>query len=670
MSVLVDNVSVMGPTGSPLTSPTLFDLSNSDSDWLQTLLAGGSIEHEPDWQSRLGDFLRETHYGTAPSVATLSLFSGAGGLDIGFHDSGFQIREMVEIESAFSSTLTANSAEGGIFSGCQVQNVDIRDFKPVPGANYDFIIGGPPCQTFSAAGRRAAGVAGTTDRRGTLFEEYVRLLEALQPVGFLFENVYAILGARGGRDWEDIVNAFKASGYVLWWRILDAADYGVPQNRERVFIVGVREDLANKLGPFRFPRPTHGPDSYSGRPHESAGLAVTGASETAEELRVAGRYGGLLGEIPPGLNYSFFTEELGHPRPVFAWRSKFSDFLYKADPERPVRTVKAQGGAYTGPLSWENRHFSSKELKRLQTFPDSYFLEGSRSEVVHQIGNSVPPQMARILGMAVMDQLFGFPPPATLDYLEPNEQLSFRARKKQLTTFYRERALAHHKSATPRGAKSKGPIFRTNEVWITEDFQITEDKPAVQSEGFIFEMENSPEVTSFTLLPEGKVEDLDFELTLRPKKSWLLIENEIKVLAKGVSLRGVTVAFKLMELYIRKRFGYEDLVQLSGYFQAKQSVEFALHRAGPSRNPGDFFVFLSEIVSGNWTRTIWQSRDLADRARMDESRLFLEMQKLKGLGFEVRNHSTNPQLPESSFLVPYSFPTLTSRSVQLRKSLS
>ncbi len=99
---------------------------------------------------------------------------------------------------------------------------------------------------------------------------------------------------------------------------------------------------------------------------------------TPEEskLGIGGRYGSLLDSIPPGLNYSFCTEEMGHPNPIFAWRSKFSDFLYKADPNMPVRTIKASGGAYTGPFHWDNRFFTYPEYKRLQTFPDDYEISG------------------------------------------------------------------------------------------------------------------------------------------------------------------------------------------------------------------------------------------------------------------------------------------------------
>lgn len=92
---------------------------------------------------------------------------------------------------------------------------------------------------------------------------------------------------------------------------------------------------------------------------------------------------------------------MGHPNPIFAWRSKFSDFLYKADPNVPVRTIKAQGGAYTDPVHWDNRFFAYPEYKRLQTFPDDYEISGTKQIAIKQIGNSVPPQMARMMAIAI-----------------------------------------------------------------------------------------------------------------------------------------------------------------------------------------------------------------------------------------------------------------------------
>ena len=182
------------------------------------------------------------------------MFSGAGGLDIGFHDAGFTIIECNELEPRFAATLNKNAAEGERLHGAKIVCEDIRKYTPSV-SHADFIIGGPPCQTFSAAGARANGVNGTDDDRGNLFLQYARIIDQIQPAGFLFENVYRIVGAQSGKPWKQIQAAFRELGYTLHWRILDAADYGVPQFRERLIIVGLKE------GSYRFPYPSHGPDS-------------------------------------------------------------------------------------------------------------------------------------------------------------------------------------------------------------------------------------------------------------------------------------------------------------------------------------------------------------------------------------------------------------------------
>ncbi|MBK6385101.1 MAG: DNA cytosine methyltransferase [Chitinophagaceae bacterium] len=127
------------------------------------------------------------------SINIVALFSGAGGLDIGFYDTGFSLIESVELEEKFVQTMMHNQTTGKYFADANIKCKDIRQYEPIISTPIDFIIGGPPCQSFSAAGRRAAGVAGTKDNRGNLFEEYVRVLEKLKPKGFLFENVYGLL---------------------------------------------------------------------------------------------------------------------------------------------------------------------------------------------------------------------------------------------------------------------------------------------------------------------------------------------------------------------------------------------------------------------------------------------------------------------------------------------
>lgn len=128
------------------------------------------------------------------------------------------------------------------------------------------------------------------------------------------------------------------------------------------------------------------------------------------------------------------------PEPIFAWRSKFSDFLYKADPHTPIRTLKARGGQYTGPFHWDNRPFGLAEMKRLQTIPDAYQIVGKRQVAMHQIGNSVPPQVARVLAVSILSQVFGVTLPVELPLLREHEQLGFRTRKRGLTAVYRAKA--------------------------------------------------------------------------------------------------------------------------------------------------------------------------------------------------------------------------------------
>lgn len=369
---------------------------------------------------------------------TLSLFSGAGGLDIGFDKAGFQIAACVEKEEFFCKTIENNLS---LYSkgDCQVLQRDIRELEPseISVSKFDFIIGGPPCQSFSAIGRRAGGIDGIKDERGSLFEHYCRLLKHYKPKGFLFENVRGILGANKGKDWQIITNAFKSIGYQLYYRVLDCADYGVPQHRERLIMVGIQN------GKFKFPRPTHGSDAPDNNPHVTALEAIADLQDPSEpEHKYPGKYGHLLSEVPAGMNYHYFTKEMGYPKPIFAWRSRFSDFLYKADPNKPVRTIVAQLGAYSGPFHWKNRKFTLPEFKRLQTFPDDYEFAGSPNTVLKQIGNSVPPVFAEKLARAVLQQVFAID--LGINFLDEEEQLSFDSRKSQQAKSTRVKRLSNN----------------------------------------------------------------------------------------------------------------------------------------------------------------------------------------------------------------------------------
>lgn len=633
---------------------------------------GSLLEQEAFCPDRFGAALRDfVALQNLPPIRTLSLFSGGGGLDIGFHDAGFKIVEMVEIEERYAATLRANAGPGRRLEGARVSCVDIRQFDPSH-LEVDFLIGGPPCQTFSAAGRRAAGVRGTSDARGTLFQEYVRLLDLLRPRAFLFENVYGITGAEGGAPWREIQAAFCAAGYQIFSRILDAADYGVPQHRERLFIVGIR----NSKVPFLFPRPTHGPDSPHQAPFYCAEQAVKDvpAPELKENTAIGGRYGDLVAAIPPGLNYSFFTTEMGHPRPVFAWRSKFSDFLYKADPLAPVRTLKAQGGLYTGPFSWENRHFTVEEHKRLQTFPDDYLLVGNRGTRLEQIGNSVPPQVGRILALAILQQVFGREIPLHLPLLPAHEPLGFRRRKRALTQSYAAKAKAAFgqeiESVTNRAEPQDDEVELR---FLREEFELVVPTSAHERENALrFGLRELPnkhfEVRGWA--SENGEEEATYTLVLRAARGqkWLLPWHKVHLVGFGDSPALFIGLWKMLEETIRARFGVADLVQLNGYYQYAPKIaveadfslapfEAALRRA------------LGEVLTRKTVAPLATLDELSERWQTEPDMAFEVLNRLRAWGYEVRSRNTNPQIPDGKFLIPYAFPTLNRRSIQGKKSL-
>ena len=655
--------------------PQLFeDLTlPSNETWFGEILAALNVTDAAAWPDQFGNSIRQWLIGNGHRpIKTLSLFSGGGGLDIAFHDAGFQIIESVEIEKNFAQTLTHNAGEGKLLKGTKVNCIDIREYEPDDGLEVDFIIGGPPCQTFSAAGRRAAGVQGTDDARGNLFEEYVRLLKRLNPQGFLFENVYGIVGAQDGKPWQEIQKAFQDAGYTIFWRILDAADYGVPQHRERLFIVGLRE------GEYSFPEPTHGPDSRGNQPYYVAGEAVRGATNIDTIAGINGQHGYLLNDIPPGLNYSFYTQKLGHPKPIFAWRSKFSDYLYKADPEMPVRTIKAQGGQYTGPLSWENRYFSVSELKRLQTFPDDYEILGGRLNAIMQLGNSVPPQIGRMLALSVLNRIMGVELPFAMHYLKPTRKLGFRKRKRSLTKRYQNKAseaIAELKQQ-PDYVVVESVEAHTDATtrYLTKDFRWDEEKkPDSTKVQAIYSIDSDRWLVKVG--PDNqslKRKTPYFTLTIQPshEHQTILGCSLVTLQSFGDDTQMFTALWKAFEEKLKSVAHKDDLVQFFGYYQytATDSISMKFERKG----------LLSQSILGSilqkLTRRVGVGEQLGVEAlsalwEIENNELLPNLKKLKDFGFEVRSHNTNPQISEGQFLVPYPFPTLTWRSIQLRKPL-
>lgn len=354
------------------------------------------------------------------SLTAFSLFAGAGGLDVGVEQAGYRVLYAIEKDPVAVGTLNLNKAR--FFRDLpetqplDITSVDARKLMKEIGlvrGDVDLLVGGPPCVAFSKSGFHLEYKRAGRDPRANLLDDYLRFLEALRPTAFLMENVFGLAYKNQSAAFFNRLGAgIRRLGYSLSHAVLNAADFGVPQNRQRLFVVGARD--GRLLG---IPKATHWgeherrarpPDAHHLLPHVTAGEALRGLpTEPEPEEEVGGKYGHLLAEIPPGENYLHFTAERGHRKPLFKWRSRYWTFLLKLDPSRPASTIQGQPGPYVGPFHWDNRRLRVPELKRLQGFPDDFDLAGNRRSVQLQIGNSVPPPLGAVVAAAVREQLEG-----------------------------------------------------------------------------------------------------------------------------------------------------------------------------------------------------------------------------------------------------------------------
>ncbi len=351
----------------------------------------------------------------------ISLFTGAGGLDIGFHAAGLATAVAVEMDRRSCETLNANKRRGYDWEVIQRRVEEVPSNEILAAARLrvgdaDALIGGPPCQPFSKSGYWARGDSSRLrDPRANTLAEFVRILRDTQPKTFLLENVsgLAYTGKEEGFRYlfEEIerVNAATGSRYKISAKVLNAAWYGVPQTRERIILVGSRDGR-----PFRFPEPRFH-DSEIQKQEELLGdravyrtawdaLGDLAAPEDLAETRVTGRWASLLPTIPEGMNYLHHTNR-GDGLSIFGWRRRYWSFLLKLSKRRPAWTLTAQPGPAIGPFHWQNRRLARTELLRLQTFPDGYSVEGALPEVQRQLGNAVPSALGEVLALEIRRQL-------------------------------------------------------------------------------------------------------------------------------------------------------------------------------------------------------------------------------------------------------------------------
>lgn len=334
-------------------------------------------------------------------------------MDYGFEAAGFETRVAVEFDHDCCETLRRNRKFGVIERDImQVPTAEILEVGSMKRGEPALLFGGPPCQPFSKAGYWAHGDSKRLDdpRANTLWA-YMRIVEEALPQAFVLENVSGL--AFSGKD-EGLqllftrikeINRKTKSNYQPHVAVLNAAEHGVPQIRERFFMVAAREGT-----PFAFPSPVfsvaRADEALVQLPvFRTAWDAIGDLPEADEDLEMRGKWAKLLPSIPEGQNYLWHTDR-GGGMPLFGWRTRYWSFLLKLAKNRPSWTIQAQPGPAIGPFHWNNRRLSARELCRIQTFPDDIVIVGKRGSVQKQIGNAVPSLLAEVVGRAVRAQFF------------------------------------------------------------------------------------------------------------------------------------------------------------------------------------------------------------------------------------------------------------------------
>lgn len=329
------------------------------------------------------------------SPKVVSIFSGCGGLDLGFHEEGY-------------TTVWANDfAEWAVASfrenfGDVVHLKDITEINPytdkaIP--ECDMVLGGFPCQDFSIIWKQP----GLNGKRGGLFRHFAEFVDAKKPKAFVAENVKGLLTANRGKAIDTIIRDFEsiAPGYIVKPHLYNFAEYGVPQFRERVLFVGIRLDTGFQ---FVHPKPTHGPNAE--KPYFTAGEALIGAENVPynnEKINIKEKTRKMLELIPEGGNFTNIPKD----NPLYV-KGMISHVYRRIKRDEPAKTIIAAGGGGTWGYHYpEPRPLTNRERARLQSFPDSFVFKGSVAEVRRQIGNAVPPEGVRLIARRLLPLFSG-----------------------------------------------------------------------------------------------------------------------------------------------------------------------------------------------------------------------------------------------------------------------
>jgi DNA (cytosine-5)-methyltransferase 1 len=317
----------------------------------------------------------------------ISLFAGAGGLDLGFEQAGFDTVFANEYDKTIWSTFRAN------FPRAKLDTRSIVDVKESDLPAAEGLIGGPPCQSWSEAGAHR----GIEDQRGQLFFEYIRILKHVEPKFFLAENVSGILSSRHRSAFESIIDRFRRLGYSVNYRMLRASDFGVPQDRDRVIVVGIRNDLGRE---FEFPAPV-GPaptlrDAISDLPKPRANNSLSARVDHPEVPNHEYLVGGFSSiymsrnRVRSWTEPSFTIQAGARHAPIHPCAPRMEKVG-----EDQFRFIPGQEAKY--------RRMSVRECARIQTFPDTHqFCYDRIIDGYKMIGNAVPVTFARHLASQIM----------------------------------------------------------------------------------------------------------------------------------------------------------------------------------------------------------------------------------------------------------------------------
>jgi len=339
------------------------------------------------------------------TINTLGLFSGGGGLDLGFSVAGFKLVASSDIDEYSTKTLKINQNKKPYYLAHPVICKDITGLskklilKAADVKNIDFVIGGPPCQAFSVFGKRR----GLSDPRGSLVFDYSRLIEEIQPKGFLFENVAGLKSIHDGLLYEHLIEMLSFNGkYAISTHEYEVADFGVPQFRRRVFLLG-------SLNGHYIPEmcPTHAPPHSlfnKKRPYNTVEKAISNLPPIVTSW----------GEKP---NLNIHVGRNHSDRIIKRYSSlKFGERdhktrINKLNPKRPSFTIivgsdKGGGKGHVHPYS--HREVTPRESARLQSFPDWWEFYGNGRHAIRQVGNAVPPLFSALLASHIKKHVFGY----------------------------------------------------------------------------------------------------------------------------------------------------------------------------------------------------------------------------------------------------------------------